>query len=171
MEPPMKRLFLWLAAMSILLSFSAAAQTGDSTGVGATSHARFDPRRDPEKDLKDALVLARSEHKLILLDVGGEWCIWCHRLDSAFVRNKDLDTYLNEHYVVVKVNFSKENKNTDFLSKYPKIEGYPHLFVLDIDGKLLCSQDTGELEYPEGYPQKGHDKQKIFVFLRKWAER
>ena len=130
----------------------------------------FDPARNAAKDVQDAIRLARQTHKRILLDVGGEWCIWCHRLDSLFLQNKDLAAYLNNHYVVVKVNVSRENKNEDFLSQYPKVAGYPHLFVLDQDGKLLHSQDTGELEFPKENPVKGHDKKKVFHFLEKWTE-
>ncbi len=65
----------------------------------------------------------------------------------------------------MKVNFSKENKNEKFLSKYPEIPGYPHIFVLDKNGKLLHSQNTGELE-----SGSNHDKKKMMDFLKKWAK-
>ncbi|MGE5810097.1 MAG: thiol-disulfide isomerase, partial [Ignavibacteria bacterium] len=63
-----------------------------------------------------------------------------------------------------KINYSKENENKKFLSKYPKIPGYPHLFVLDENGKLLHSQNTSELE-----KGRGHDREKVFAFLKEWA--
>jgi thioredoxin-related protein len=166
-----KVLIVPIIGMSIILALSTNAQTRDSLRTGSAQRAMFDPKRDAEKDLQEAMVRARMERKLILLDVGGEWCIWCRRLDSVFTMNEDLAAYLSKHYVVVKVNVSKENRNAVFLSKYPKIEGYPHFFVLDENGRLLCSQETGEFEYPKGYSHKGHDKKKIFVFLRKWADR
>jgi hypothetical protein len=64
----------------------------------------------------------------------------------------------------VKVNFSEENKNEKVLSRYPKIEGYPHIFVLEKNGKLLHSQDTGLLESGDH-----HDHDKVLAFLKKWA--
>jgi hypothetical protein len=67
---------------------------------------------------------------------------------------------------MVKVNWSPENKNEAVLSQYPKIPGYPHLFVLDATGKLVRSQDTGELE-----AGKGHDPEKVRAFLKRWAPR
>jgi hypothetical protein len=85
-------------------------------------------------------------------------------LDTLFAKNPDLDQFLHKNFVVVKVNYSKENKNENVLSRYPKIPGYPHFFVLNSDGKLLCSQDTGELE-----SGKGHDPEKVLTFLKKWA--
>jgi len=70
---------------------------------------------------------------------------------------------LEENFIVLKINFSKENKNENFLSQYPQVAGYPHFFVLDKDGKLLHSQNTGELE-----KDKDYDKDKFIAFLNKW---
>jgi thioredoxin-related protein len=170
MKPGAKNLIIRIIGMSIILALSSSTQTLDSVRTDAAQHAKFDPKRDAEKDFQEALVRAQRERKLIPLDVGGEWCIWCCRPDSVFTMDEDLAAYLGNHYIVVKVNVSKENKNAAFLSRYPKIEGYPHFFVLDENGRLLCSQETGEFEYQQVYPQQGHDKQKIFVFLRRWAE-
>jgi len=63
----------------------------------------------------------------------------------------------------VKVNYSPENKNEAVLSTFPKISGYPHLFVLDEGGRLLHSQDSGELESGEG-----HDPAKVLAFIQAW---
>ena len=124
---------------------------------------KFDPSRNPFEDLKIAIEQAEQTNKNIILDVGGEWCIWCHRIDAFMHNNKEIKNLLDENYIVVKINFSKENKNEEFLSQYPKIEGYPHFFVLDRTGKLLHSQNTGDLE--EG---KDYDKVKFIDFLKKW---
>ena len=125
---------------------------------------KYDITADPFADVQSAMAEARKTGKNILLDVGGEWCIWCHRLDSLFLGNKDLAQYLTENYVPLKINFSGANKNEKFLSQYPEIQGYPHLFVLDPGGTLIHSQDTGQLE--EG---KKHSKEKVLAFLKKWS--
>ncbi|BDQ03700.1 hypothetical protein [Ignavibacterium sp.] len=36
---------------------------------------KFDPTRNPEQDLKNAIEYAQKTNKRIILDVGGEWCI------------------------------------------------------------------------------------------------
>ena len=142
----------------------SAAQAPAATSSPYVPVTRFDPSRDAARDVADAVKEATQSGKHILLDVGGEWCIWCKRLDTLFVRDKDLRDFLESHYVTVKVNYSKENKNETTLSRYPKIRGFPHLFVLDSDGALLHSQDTGELE-----KGKGHDPDLVMTFLKKWA--
>lgn len=151
----MKLIFAFLIAVTGLL---ALAQEDTVT------HPKFDPKRDAAKDIAAAVKLARKQNKRILLDVGGEWCGWCHKLDKFFSTDPEAVKILRAKYVVVKVNFSEENKNESLLSKYPKIKGYPHLFVLDKNGKLLHSQDTGELETGDH-----HDPAKVVPFLKKWA--
>jgi thioredoxin-related protein len=127
---------------------------------------KFDPNRDAAKDLELAIAEAQISNRNILLDVGGEWCIWCHKLDQFFEDNPDVNEFLHKNYVVLKINYSPENKNEAFLSQYPEIPGYPHFFVLDQNGKFLHSQGTGDLE--EG---GGHDKKKVFQFLKRRATR
>ncbi|MGC4051809.1 MAG: thioredoxin family protein [Paludibaculum sp.] len=124
----------------------------------------YDPKANPAADLKRAVEQARKEKKNILLDVGGEWCSWCHRLDQLFANNPELTESREKNYVFLKVNFSPDNENKEFLALYPKIEGYPHLIVLDRDGKLLLSQETDVLE--EG---KGYNVQRVKAFLAEWA--
>jgi len=135
------------------------------------SFPKYDPRQNAEQQLKIAVQKAQQENKRILVDVGGEWCIWCHRLDSLFVNTPELLKILNEHYVLVKINVSKENNNEEVLSRFPKVDGYPHFFVLDKDGTLLHSQNTGELELPENSPKKGHDVSKVISFLNQWSNK
>ena len=150
----MKNIFLIFVILISIIFLSA--QTEDS-------REKFDPARNPFEDLKSAVGVAFESNKRIILDVGGEWCVWCHRIDAFMHSTEEIKTLIEQYYVVVKVNFSKENKNEKFLSQYPAIEGYPHFFVLESDGKLLHSQNTGELE-----KDKDYDKEKFVAFLSKW---
>jgi thioredoxin-related protein len=140
------------------------AQTEQNPAQPQTGREKFDPTRDPEKDVAVAVAQASKSGQRILLDVGGEWCPWCRKLDQFFADNKDVAAFLHKNFVVVKVNFSQENPNRKFLSQYPTIQGYPHIFILGTDGKLLHSQSTGELESGDH-----HDHDKVFAFLKKWA--
>jgi thiol:disulfide interchange protein len=126
--------------------------------------AKFDPARDAAKDIAAATATAKAQGKRVIVDVGGEWCVWCHILDGFIDANADVRSLRDASYVWVKVNWSKENKNEALLSRWPRINGYPHLFVLDGDGRVLHSQDTGVLESGRGY-----DKARFVDFLRSWA--
>lgn len=159
----MKRVVFAVAVLCLgILGSSSLAQTGVESQT--EKREKFDPKRDAAKDIAKAVELATKQGKRILLDVGGEWCGWCKKLDQFFVDNKDCSDILKAKFIVVKVNFSQENENKAVLSKYPKINGYPHLFVLDKAGKLLHSQDTGLLETGDH-----HDHDKVMAFLKKWS--
>jgi thiol:disulfide interchange protein len=121
----------------------------------------FDPARNPAEDLQTAIATAQKSNKRIILDVGGEWCGWCRNMDNLFLRNAELAQLLDANFIWLKVNVSPENKNETFLADYPKISGYPHLFVLDGDGKLLQSKNTSELENGKTY-----DAAKFTEFLK-----
>ncbi|HRH46634.1 MAG TPA: thioredoxin family protein [Pyrinomonadaceae bacterium] len=153
---------------------------------------KFDPKRDPNLDLQTAIAKAQKENKRIILDIGGEWCGWCRKMDIYLMQNKDLGKLKDKNFVWVKINMSDENENKAFLSKYPEIQGYPHLYVLEKDGTLLQSQNTAELEEPdlpiivpsdvkdkEAFLKKEYEKkkarsydlQKFTEFLNKWSNK
>lgn len=111
----------------------------------------YDPRRDPDKDLAAASEEAKRSNKNIFVVVGGEWCSWCHTLDRFFHEHADLATLRDKNYVLMKVSMSQENPNRAFLSRFPRIHGYPHIFILDANGKLIQSQPTNELEDGRSY--------------------
>jgi thiol:disulfide interchange protein len=126
---------------------------------------KFDPQRDAARDLATATAMAKAQGKRVLVDVGGEWCKWCHILDRFVAAQPDINSLIASRYVWVKVNWSPENKNVAVLSRWPKIQGYPHLFVLDDEGKLLHSQDTGRLETNDSY-----HPQRFLAFLKEHAD-
>ncbi len=124
----------------------------------------FDPTRDAASDLSAAIAEASRTGKRVLVDVGGNWCSWCLRMERFVEAHPDLAALRDKYFVTVKVNYSAENTNRALLSKYPAIPGYPHLFVLDGSGRLLQSQDTSALE--DG---KTYSLQKFPAFLKKWG--
>lgn len=154
---------LWASAA---LAQPTSAPTASIAGSSAATSlpTKFEPKRDAAQDLATATALAKAQGKRVLVDVGGEWCPWCHILDRFIAANADVKQLLDAYYVGVKVNYSPDNKNESVLSRWPKVAGYPHLFVLDADGKLLQSQDTGALESGNDY-----DKPKVLAFLKQYA--
>lgn len=127
---------------------------------------RFEPARDAAADLETALRMARASRRRVLVEIGGEWCSWCHIMDRFFAANPEIKRIRDANFIWLKVNFSKENRNEALLARWPKVAGYPHLFVLDANGRLLRSQDTGELEAGKDY-----DPVAFRAFLVEWSPR
>jgi len=148
----------------------ASGNTPTAADIAAVAglNAQFDPARDPVADLATAKVEAQRGGKRIVLDVGGEWCSWCHLMDAFIEGDAEIRSFRDANFVWMKVNYSEDNENAAFLSQFPAIKGYPHLFVLDADGTLLHSQFTGELEADKGQP-KGYNRTRFFAFMKDWA--
>ena len=165
---PKSRVMMKLSVVLVLWSMIAVPASGkkghNSTPVTPANKAAgaYDASRDPARDLQDAITLAAKANKRILLEVGGDWCVYCNIMDETFESHPQLRKVRDENYVTVKVNFSKENPNDPFLSHYPKIPDYPHFFILDSKGVLLLSQPSHPFEHGKKY-----NAGKIEAFLRK----
>lgn len=125
----------------------------------------YDPYRNPAEDLKWAVNYAQRQNKRIMLELGGDWCIWCKWMDEFYTAHKDILQFRADHYVLVKVNVSEENMNEEFLSQFPVAAGYPHIYILESDGTFLHSQDTVELE--DGVDS--YVPEVFMAFLQQWA--
>lgn len=125
----------------------------------------YDPARNPADDLTQAIVFAQKENKRILLELGGNWCIWCKYMDDFYKTHPDILQARADNYVLVKVNVSEENANEGFLSQFPEAAGYPHIYILDSDGTLLHSQNTADLE--DG--ADSYVPEVFMAFLKRWA--
>lgn len=163
-KPPLLRPTPKPADTSVAVASGNTAAAADIAALAAL-RASFDPQRDPARDLLAAEAMAQPENRRIVLDVGGEWCSWCHVLDDFVEGDAQIRRLRDARFVWVKVNFSPDNENKAFLAGYPTIDGYPHLFVLDAQGHLLLSQSTAEFEHGKGYNRK-----KFLAFLQKWAQ-
>lgn len=102
---------------------------------------------DAHHDIAQALVTAQHEHKRVILDFGGNWCIDCQVLDIYFHQPPNL-ALLENNFVLVHVDIGHYDRNTDVAAKYgiPLEHGVPKLAVLDAHGKLLYGQVKGEFK-------------------------
>lgn len=134
--------FITLLAISMTTVLSIAGQ----------SHQQpYDPSRDPFADFTAAQAQAQAENKLILIQIGGNWCSWCHKLDRFFTHEEAIKSLLADTFITMKVNVSAENDNAAFINEMPEFEGYPFLVITDAHGQILNSRTSGALESGNGY--------------------
>jgi hypothetical protein len=140
---------------ALMIAWSASAAT-----LG------YDPQADPFDQYHDAIERARKDHKLVLVVAGGDWCRWCHVLNSFVTRNADVERGLEETFVVVKVYVGDENYNQDFFSQLPQARGAPHFWIVSPDRHVLSSQSTGAFEHGSN----GYDKSEFLAFIDRWKK-
>jgi thioredoxin-related protein len=145
-----------LLAISCNISF---AQQAERTPL-------YDTTADAKADIQKAIAKALKEHKNVMLQIGGNWCIWCTRFHNTVASNDTLSRLMNDNYVVVHVNYEKKNAEDKIWQElgFPQRFGFPVFVILDEDGNRIHTQNSAYLE--EG---KGHSPAKIAEFLEQWS--
>ena len=126
----------------------------------------YNPNADTKLEIENAIKQAKKENKHVLIQVGGNWCSWCVKLHNDFQTDATGKEVLTGNYIVVKVNYSKENKNLEALKvlENPQRFGFPVLVILNSNGQRIHTQDSGLLESGDGY-----DPKKVIGFLKNWT--
>lgn len=123
----------------------------------------YDDTRNPFHDAQAALTLAKKMNKNVLINIGGNWCGWCKKMDAFLKSQPDVYHALHKNFVVLKVNVSDSNENTEFMQSLPPVKGYPHIYISSFQGQMLVSKDTAEL-----YVNDAYSKAQWLTFISKW---
>ncbi len=117
-----------------------------------TSAFAFEWQTDAEKALKTA----KEENKVLLYYfTGSDWCGWCKRLKAEVLDTDEFKAFADEQLVCLLLDFpssrikqsNKLKKQNEALAKSFKVEGYPTVFLVGADEKVLLK--TG---YRQGGP-------------------
>jgi hypothetical protein len=133
-----------------------------------TKFKLYKPGENANEKIEAAIKEAKKSGKHVLIQIGGNWCIWCARFNDFVTNDQSLDSLMNKNYVVYHLNYSKENKNTGILTKYafPQRFGFPVFLVLNEKGDLLHTQTSWYLEAGKSY-----DKEKVTAFFTDWGKK
>ena len=127
----------------------------------------YNDKEDAALKIAQLVKQAKLEHKNVMIQAGGNWCIWCLRFNNYVQTTPELKKMVDEKYIYYHLNYSPENKNEKIFAKYgnPGAKfGYPVFIVLDDNGKQIHTQDSSLLE--EG---KGYSLEKTKAFFKMWS--
>lgn len=86
-----------------------------------------------EDDWNDALHKAKTQNKLVFLDIYATWCGPCKLLKQYTFTNTSVGNFFNNNFINVSVDGEK-GIGPQLAQQY-SIEGYPTLIVTDATGK------------------------------------
>jgi thioredoxin-related protein len=89
-----------------------------------------------EQDYDKALATAKSDKKLVMVDVYTDWCGWCKRLDRDVYAKAEVQSKLEKNFVSVKLNPEKSRVGAELARKFGT-HAYPHIVFLDAEGKKV----------------------------------
>lgn len=143
-----------LAVLVVLLGAQAGAQIINKDIYPA-------PEAAPA-EIKAALAEARSTHKRVLLDFGGNWCPDCKVL-NIYLHQSPNAALLAKYYVLVDVNIGRMDANLELAHKYGvPVTGVPALAVVDGSGKVVYAQSK------EFEDMRSMQPSAVTQFLEKW---
>ena len=151
-----------LILLSLVMMCSAVAFSQDMT-----KFKLYKPDEKAEQEIAGAVKQAKAEGKHVFIQIGGNWCIWCARFNDFISNDPKIDSIIKAGYVVYHMNYSKENYNASLLAKYgyPQRFGFPVFLILDGNGKLIHTQNSGYLE--DG--KQGYVRNVVIGFFNDWT--
>ena len=93
----------------------------------------YDERADAMAAVNAARVRARASHKLLLIDLGGNWCLDC-RILAGTIELPEVGAFVRRHYELVTVDVGRFDKNLNVPARYgitQRLAGVPALLVVD----------------------------------------
>jgi len=158
----MKRFSLLFIILLTSISMTLPASAINADELSKYSKV-YDEKSDPFKDANAAIKLAGETQRNVLIEIGGNWCSWCKKMDAFLAENPEVYQKLHNEFVLLKVSVSDSNENEAFMKSLPPVLGYPHMYVSTSSGKMILSKDTAELLNGEQYSKK-----QWLAFLNKW---
>lgn len=103
----------------------------------------YDEAADAHKDVAAAFARAKKAKKLVLIDLGGNWCTDC-RILAGTVELPSLNPWVKKHFELVTVDVGRYTKNLDIGATYgiTRPKGVPALFVVDPRTNKLLNPTT-----------------------------
>ncbi|HJW73986.1 MAG TPA: cytochrome c biogenesis protein CcdA [Geothrix sp.] len=87
-----------------------------------------------EQDLEGALVRAKAEHKVVLVDIYAEWCAQCKELDEKTWPDAEVKAWIQQNAIAIRIDTDAKRKD---LAEKLQIRSYPTVLLLDAEGREL----------------------------------
>jgi thiol-disulfide isomerase/thioredoxin len=128
-------------AALLLLALAAPAASAPAPKMAIRDFAElktplpypYDEAADADAAVANARTKARATGKLLLIDLGGNWCGDC-RVLAATVDQPELRRFVDGHYVSVLVDVGRFNRNLQIPAHYgitERLAGVPALLIVD----------------------------------------
>jgi hypothetical protein len=93
----------------------------------------YDEAADAMRAIDRARIRAKAAHRLLLIDLGGNWCLDC-RILAGTMDLPEVGAFVRRHYELVTVDIGRFDKNLAVPARYGitgRLEGVPALLVVD----------------------------------------
>lgn len=126
--------------MPLVVIIALLASCGEGEPQREASHA------DQWVTFDVGMTLAAKEKKPVIIDFYTSWCRWCKVMDEKTFSDPEVQAYLAEHFVTIRLNAESRSERYTYrgkeyspvdLTRSFKVRGFPSLAYLDGDGELI----------------------------------
>jgi thiol:disulfide interchange protein len=166
---------LLVAAASLALLWTAPAGASgiaaprvsiDSIDALSVPDHPYNENADADRAVDAAFARARSEHKRVLIDLGGNWCADC-RILAGIMELPEVRAFVDAHYAAVSVDVGRFNKNLQIPARFgitERLAGVPSVLIATADGQLVDRDHVAALA-----DARSMTPQAIADWLASWA--
>jgi thiol:disulfide interchange protein len=167
------RFLLGAAAIAALTALPCLAATAlKVTSISALAELTvpdrpYDETANADATVDAAFARAKAEHKLVLIDLGGNWCPDC-RILAGVMDLPEVKSFVAAHYVTVSVDVGRFNKNLQIPARFgitQRLEGVPSVLIATPDGALVDQGHVAALA-----DARSMTPQAIADWLAQWAK-
>ena len=154
-----------LFAATALAGFSGAASADPAPKMPFATMAElpiiekhvYDEDANADKVVDEALARAKKSNKLLLIDLGGNWCPDCIILHNL-MEVPEMKKFVDAHYEVALIDVGRFDKNAQIGARYgynTRLKGVPTVLVVDpktnkvINGDRVFALSTARSQTPQ----------------------
>jgi thiol-disulfide isomerase/thioredoxin len=169
----MRNLFALAFVMSLAAVGAGFAAPAPHVGIASFAQLRtplpypYDEAANADAAVARARARAIAHHRLLLIDLGGNWCGDC-RILTATMALPEVKAFVDAHYEVVTVDVGRFDRNLQIPARYGirnRLEGVPSLLIVEPRSNRLL--DAGHVA---ALADARHmDPQSLADWLAKWT--
>jgi thiol-disulfide isomerase/thioredoxin len=138
----------------------------DLKNLPVVTTSPYDEKADADAVVAAAFARAKKSHRLVMLDLGGNWCPDCVILANV-MRLPAMRAFMAAHYEFASVDVGRFDKNLQIPARFgftKRLEGVPTVLVATPDGKLVNGGDVFALSNA-----RDMTPQSLAAYLAKWV--
>jgi thiol-disulfide isomerase/thioredoxin len=102
----------------------------------------YDEKANADAAFAAARARAKARHVLLLIDLGGNWCLDC-RILAGVMHQPAMKRFLAAHFEMVAIDIGRMDRNQQIPKRYgvDKLEGVPAVLIVDPLRDRLLNRD------------------------------
>lgn len=137
--------------------------SGGNQGGESPRDNWYNPSLDGNQQIDEAIAKVRGSNKMVLVQVGGNWCPWCIKFANMIVTDGELLNAMRQNFEWVHLNTGEGNENQAALQRLrnPEQHGFPVFVLLDSEGNYVNTYPSDTFAGGDGF-----DRSKVLSFLQ-----